>query len=231
MLRVDQVIGTGSTDLAHLGCAHGRGKGDLLRTSADFEDDPVGIGEQGTTERGKRLGKEGGRALFPDLRDPGTPHSEAPLRDALDRLGGSTDELQRRAVALLARRPPGDEPVPFEQNRPGMRVRLEEQRNATRHVEAGPLVVEPDDLVAERLFGERAPRRSRGQRDHGVRMRMVDVRSGDERVQQRLDRRPRLTRAERRSAADSRPSSRHPSPRARGAGQARRAGDRRSPGM
>ena len=52
----------------------------------------------------------------------------------------------------------------------------------------------------------------------------------DERVQQRLDRRPRLVGRERRSAAGSRPSSRRPSPRARAAAaisSSRRRGEAR----
>ena len=40
------------------------------------------------------------------------------------------------------------------QHRPGLRIRLEQLRDAPRHGEAGPLVGQPDGLVAERLGGE-----------------------------------------------------------------------------
>ena len=71
----------------------------------------------------------------------------------------------------------------------------------------GPLVVEPDASSPNASLGERAPVGRRGQRDDRVGMRVVDVRRRDERVQERLDRRPRLVGRARRSAGGSRPSS------------------------
>ena len=197
VLRVDEVIGAGSADLAHLRRALGRSKRDRFRASVDLEDDAVGIGEQSTAERGKGSREEGNRALFPQLRDLGATQAETAARDATDCVGGSGDEFEGDSVAVIARPAPGDEPVPLQENRASRRIRLEEQRDPTGHVEAWPLIVEPDRLVAERLLGEPSAVGSRGQRDHGVRMRVIDVLGRDERVQQRLDRRPRLVGADR----------------------------------
>ena len=80
----------------------------------------------------------------------------------------------------------------LEQYPPCGRVLLEQEGDPARHVEPGPLVVEPDRLVAERLGRELPAARRRGQRDHRVGMRVVDVRRLDEGVEQRLDRGPRL---------------------------------------
>ena len=80
------------------------------------------------------------------------------------------------AVALLARLAPGDEAVLGEEDRARGRVLVEQLRDPARHVEARPLVVEPDRLVAELLLGEPAPVRRRGERDHRVRMGVVDLR-------------------------------------------------------
>ena len=114
-----------------------------------------------------------------------------------DRVGGAADELERAPVALLAGLAPGDEPVLLEQNRPRALLCLQELRDPARHVEAGPLVVEPHRLVAERVRREPSSVRRGRERDHRVRVRVVDVRRGDEGVQKRLDRRSRLVRPER----------------------------------
>ena len=82
--------------------------------------------------------------------------------------------------------------MPFQQHGPRLRMLTDEDPDAARHVEARSLVVQPDGLVAECVRCELPAVRCRGQSDDGVRMRVVDVGRRDERVKQRLDRRPRL---------------------------------------
>ena len=106
--------------------------------------------------------------------------------------GGARDELERRGIALAARLAPGDETVLLEQHGARAGILAQELGNALRHGEAGALVVEPDGLGAERLVGEPPPFRAGGQGDDRVRVRVVDVRGADERVEERLDGRPRL---------------------------------------
>jgi len=89
--------------------------------------------------------------------------------------------------------------VLLEQDGARLRIGLEQLRDPARHGEAGALVVEPDDLVAERLLGEPPPVGRGRERDHSIGMRVVDVVGMDERVQQRLDRRARLVRRKRRA--------------------------------
>ena len=70
-------------------------------------------------------------------------------------------------------------------------------RDPAGHSEAGPLIGQPDCLVAEGLRGELAPAGRRGEGDHCVGVRVVDVRRRDECVQERLDRRAWLVGLER----------------------------------
>ena len=80
----------------------------------------------------------------------------------------------------------------LEQHGTSRRGGFQQQSDAPRHVESWTLVVEPDDLVPERLLGELAAVGVRRQRDHGVGVRVVDVGGRDEGVEERLDRRARL---------------------------------------
>ena len=84
----------------------------------------------------------------------------------------------------------------LEQDRPRLGLLPEQVGDAPGHVEAGPLVVEPDRLVAERLLGQAAPARRGREGDDRVGMRVVDVVGRDERVQEGLDRRPWLVGAD-----------------------------------
>ena len=197
MLGVDQVVGTRRADLADLGRAHGRGERDRLGAPVDLEHEPVGVGEERAAERGKGLREEEIDTPFVALRDLPAAQAEPALRRRLDRARGARDELDRGLVALVTARAPGDEAVLLEQDGARGRLLLEELGDPARHVEARPLVVEPDGLVAERLVGEPPPVGRRGQRDHRVGVRVVDVRGRDERVEQGLDRRPRLVRPQR----------------------------------
>ena len=88
--------------------------------------------------------------------------------------------------------------MPFEQDGPRGWRRLEEGGDVSRHRKARPFVVEPHGLVAERLFREPSALRRRRQGDHRVGMGVIDVIRGDERVEQRLDRRSRLVGPDRR---------------------------------
>src|SRR5437763_1700518 len=98
---------------------------------------------------------------------PGTSTTRGPAGSngnrLVDRVRGAGDVLDRPLVALLARLTPGDERVPLEQDGPRRRVGVEQLCDPPRHGEPRPLVVEPDRLVAERLLGETAPVRIRGQ--------------------------------------------------------------------
>ena len=76
---MNEVIGAGSADLAHLSSTLGRSERDRFSASVDLEDDAVGIGEQGTAERGKGSRKEGNRTLFPQFRDLAAAQPEAAI--------------------------------------------------------------------------------------------------------------------------------------------------------
>src|SRR5918998_908055 len=88
----------------------------------------------------------------------------------------------------------------LEEYRTSLRVRPKNLGDVLRHGEAWPLVVEPDGFAPERIPDE-LPSVGRGrERDDRVGVRVVDVRGVDERVEQRLDRRPRLVGHERAAA-------------------------------
>ena len=147
--------------------------------------------------------------------------AEAEARPAAraDRLGSAGDELERGRVALGARLAPGDEPVLLEQHGARLRVRLEQLGDPLRHGEAGPLVVEPDGLVAERLLGESPPVGRGRERDDRVGVRVVDVRRR-RRTRAAASRSTAAAgRARARSGGGSRPSRRRPSRRARRSGR------------
>ena len=197
VLGADQVVRAGRADLAHLGRPHRRGERDRLGASVDLEDDAVCVGEQGAAERGKGSRRRAAAVSFPQLRDLSAAEAEAALGGSFDGLGGTGDELERRVVALLAVAPQVTSPCRSSSTARAPGVLLEQLGDPPGHVEPRPLVVEPDRLVAERLLGERRP--------SGVDVSAMTA-SGwvwstwsarDERVQQRLDRGPRLIGPER----------------------------------
>ena len=140
------------------GVAGRGGEGDGLGTAVDLEDHPVGAVEQGAPQDGERGGEEGVGLLVPGRGHPRPAEPEAPRAGALDRLGGAGDDLDRAPVALLAGLAPGDQAVALQQHGPGRGVGVEQVGDAPGHREARALVVEPDDLVAEGLLGQRAAR-------------------------------------------------------------------------
>ena len=195
VLGVDQVVGAGCTDLAHLGRSRRAREGDSLRASVDLEDHAVRVGEESAAEHRQRGGENGVRLPLPELRGLRAAQAEAACAAGVQRGGGPAHEIDRGAVALLRGVAPGDQAVLLEQHGARGRVLVEQLGDALRHREARPLVIEPDRLVAEDLLGRGAT--GARQRDHRVGMRVVDTRRRDEGVQQRLDRRPRLARRKR----------------------------------
>ena len=192
VLRVDEVVRAGRADLAHLGPAHRRGEGDRLGAAVDPQDGAGRLREQGAAEGRQRRGQQVLGLLVVERRRLRPTQPEARAGRPANRLGGARDDLERCGIALAARLAPGDETVLLEQHGARPRILAQELGNALRHGEAGALVVEPDGLGAERLVGEPPPVRGGGQGDDRVRVRVVDVRGADERVEERLDGRPRL---------------------------------------
>ncbi len=97
------------------------------------------------------------------------------------------DDAQRGLVAGLAVLPPGEQPVAAEHAAHMMRVGARDRLQLQPQLVARALPGQPADLVAVDLAGQglRAPRRR--DRDHRVRVDMVDVAIGQVGVQRRVD--------------------------------------------
>ena len=162
---------------------------------------------------GRDVREEDARPLPRAPRLAGPPGRTGPAA-AVDRPGGSRDEFDRGAVALLAASRPRSR-ARASRAAPPARCGCSSRssRDAPRHLEPGPLVVEPDGLVAEGLRRElaagagsrsgRSPRRDAcGRRAAPARTRAAGSRST-----------AAAGRGARRSAGGSRPSSRRPSRR------------------
>ena len=162
VLRVDQVVGARRADLAHLGRARGRRERDgLRRCGRPRARRPSASASSAPRSAGRDCDEEARPPSLPAAPPTfGPAEPEAAAGGSSIARGSARDELDRRLVALLAGLAPGDEPVLLEQNGARGRVLVEQPRDPPRHVEAGPLVVEPDDLVAELLLGERAAARA-----------------------------------------------------------------------
>ncbi len=93
---------------------------------------------------------------LPELRGLTAAKPEPTAAGSVERRGGTGDELDRVSVALLRRVAPGDETVPLEQHSACRGIRLQQLGDSLRHVEARPLVVEPDSLTAERFLRQAA---------------------------------------------------------------------------
>ena len=117
VLRVDQVVGAGRADLADLGRALRRRERDRLGAAVDLEDHAV-------ARRGRRAARAAPRRAAHSARSSetastfGPPSPKRAVGRARDHLCRARDELDRRAVALLVRLAPGDEPVLLEQDGP-----------------------------------------------------------------------------------------------------------------
>ena len=103
VLRVDQMVGTGSADLTDFRGPFGRRERECLGATIDLEYDAVSVGEEGTAERGKGLSEEGGSIPLPQLRGLATAQTESTVGRSVNCLGSSGDELERR---------PGSSPPP-----------------------------------------------------------------------------------------------------------------------
>ena len=136
-------------------------------------------------------------------------------RQLAEVLARTLDELEREPVRLLVRLAPRHEPVVREHDR----ARVRELGDALRELEAGPQVRHDRDVVAERLPHRRLGIGRVRERADRVGVDVVDVRRRQERVQERLDRRPRRVRARRGSARGRRPSPRRSSPSRSRSGQ------------
>ena len=197
VLRVDEVIGAGSADLAHLCDAGGGGERDRFGAPVDLQDDAVGVGQQRAAKGGQGRLQELGCSPVAELLELAAAEPERAPRCFLDRSRGARDEFDRVPVALLGRLAPRDEPVSFQEHRARRWIRVEEVGDPPRHVEPRTLIVEPHGLGPEGRLGELEPAGRRREGDDRVGVRMVDVLRRHERVQQGLDRGARLVGAER----------------------------------
>ena len=118
---------------------------------------------------------------------PASPGSGTRHRAGSEVLRRARDELERQAVRLLVRVAPGDEPVMGEHDR----ARIRELGDPARELEAGPQVVDDRDVRAEGIAHGRVRVGRVRERADRVGVDVVDVRRGQERVQERLDRRAR----------------------------------------
>ena len=135
----------------------------------------------------------GERAIVVDRR------SERVSRDRVSReeLLGLLDQLERRGLALVARRAPADHAVAAEhRHRRASDACRAKSREREPELEPGAPPGEPPHVVAEALGHEPLTVGGGRQRDHRVGMEVVDVVDVDERVQRRVDRRHRATVAE-----------------------------------
>ena len=191
-LRVDEVVRTGGPDLGEPARVVACEKLEHLRPRVDLED-LASLARDAPTQQRQGGQQQGTPKLgLKRLANPGTERVAA--GGALDRPRCSRDRLHRRSVGLGAGLPPRHEPVLCKQDEPGRRVLPDCCGDQLREREPGTDIVDPDGLVAEGFLGD-APAAGRGgQGDDRVRVRVIDVRRRDERVEERLDRRSRLRR-------------------------------------
>ena len=206
------MVRTGRADLAHLGVVRAEANATASGVRSTSRIDAAGVREQ------VRLGARAERREQRSARSPPRPAAFDPQAEAARSAARSIARAARptnsivASVALLAGPAPGDEPVLVEQHRAGGRVLLEQPRDPARHVEARPLVVEPDrSRRRSPRSASVAPFRRRGERDHRVGMGVVDL-GAPERTRAAASRSTVAAGPARaRSARDSRPSPRRPS--------------------
>jgi hypothetical protein len=181
---------------------------EVIGTGGADADEPLGVDRRDELERAWRpvdaqhLGPLAGHRAA-DRRQQVAQHAgvgrlaKAPreARDVpgarVDEAGGAVDGVDRAAVRLLRAVAPDDQAVLGKHDEPQLWVRAHRLADLLGQREAGADVRDPRRGRAEaRVHEPLAVGRAREHADR-VRMRVVHVRRGHERVQQRLDRRPR----------------------------------------
>ena len=102
--------------------------------------------------------------------------------------GGLVDHVDRRLVAGLRGRPPGEQAVAAEHDALQLRIGLRHRAELEAEVEARPLPGQEAEFAAEHLLRQRLGVFAGGDRDHRVGVHMVDMRMRHEAVQRRVDR-------------------------------------------
>ena len=101
---------------------------------------------------------------------------------------GLVDRGQRRPVAILGGRPPGEQAVAAEHDALVSGVGLRHRPELQAEVETRPLPRQKAELAAENLARQRLGVLAGRDRDHGVGVNVIDMQVGNERVQRRVDR-------------------------------------------
>ena len=127
------------------------------------------------------------------VQRPGGRTVEAPsaLRALVDECDRRVDGVDRRVVGLLGGVSPDDEPVLCQHDQPQAGRRPHGLADLLGECEPGTDVGDPGRGVAEALAHELLAVLGAGEDVDAVRVRVVNMRGRHERVQQRLDRRPR----------------------------------------
>ena len=150
------------------------------------------LGGHGAADRRQQLAQQ--------IRAPGGAAAAAEARRVaralVDERDGLVDHADRALVGLLRAVAPHDEPVLGQHDELQVRVGAGRLADLLGEREARPDVGDPGRGVAEALAHEPLPVGRAGEHVDPVRMRVVHVRRGDERVQQRLDRAARHRRVE-----------------------------------
>ena len=110
------------------------------------------------------------------------------LRPRAEPFGGLVDHLQRDPIACLRGRPPGEEPVPAEHHALHVRVGFSHRAKLEPEVEARPLPGQEPKLPAVNLLRQSLSVLACGNRNHSIRVNMVDMRMRNEAVQRGVDR-------------------------------------------
>ena len=100
---------------------------------------------------------------------------------------GGLGDLQRTRIAGLGGVSPGEEPMTGEDHPLRFRVLPREGSDLETEIEAGTLPRQPPDLAPEQLAGELPAAGRGGDRDHGVRVHVIDVLVRHVSVQGRVD--------------------------------------------
>ena len=110
---------------------------------------------------------------------------------------GALDHREGRLVARLGRVAPGEQAVALEDDALQLRLFLRQLFQFQAQVVARTLPRQPTQFAFEDLLGQRAAVPAGGDRDHRIRMHVVDVPAVDVGVQRRVDRRGARVQVER----------------------------------
>ena len=111
------------------------------------------------------------------------------MRICAEPSGGLVDHFQRRAVAILRGRPPGEQAVAAEHDASHVRIGFGHRAELQAEVETWPLPRQKTELPAINLARQRVGVLACGDRDNRVGVNVVDMRVGNEAVQGGVDRR------------------------------------------